>query len=97
MEDELKRMMKENLALARENNRLLKKMQRAAMYSTIFTLVYWVLILGVPVYLYFTVVKPYLEEFQTTYQDAQARMDGLPDMPDFNAFFPFLEKTEEME
>lgn len=97
MEDELKRMMKENLALVRENNRLLKKIRKAAMYSTILTLIYWVIIIGVPMYLYFTVVRPYLTEFQTTYQDAQTRIEGLPSMPDFSAFFPFLEKTEEME
>ena len=95
--EELKKILKENTALVRENNQLLRKMNRRALYSAIFSVVYWVVIIGVPVYLYFNYAKPYLEEFQSIYQNAQAKMEGLPNMPDFNKFFPFLEKSEDVE
>lgn len=89
--EEIKRLLKENLALSRENHQILTGMRRSARISRVVSIFYWILILGVPIWLYFSYVKPYVEEMQTTYRDAQARIEGLPDMPDFGAFLPFLE------
>ena len=65
------RMLRENLELARENNRLLKKIRRASILGGILKIIWWALILGLPVYLYFTFAQPYVEQAQQTYESAR--------------------------
>jgi hypothetical protein len=52
--------------LALDNNKMLRRMKRAAFWGMVFKIVFWALMLGIPVYLYFIFLQPVLEEFSRT-------------------------------
>jgi len=82
MDIEIKQLLKKNLELTEQNNRLIKKMRRSAIFGNILMIVWWAVIIGIPVYLYFTFFEPFLVDLQTAYQDLEARVEGLPQIPD---------------
>jgi len=87
-----RRLLEETAELAEENNKLLKKLHRAAIWSRAFRVVYWavILIAGFGAY-YF--IQPYIEALQSTYegirggvqsvQEIQAGLPGLEDLLPF--------------
>ena len=68
MNPEEKQMLQETLQLSRENNQLLHKIRRSAFIANLMTLVYWILIFGVPIVLYYYFLQPYISEVLNTYQ-----------------------------
>lgn len=59
----------ELLELTRENNKILRSMRRTQRWSSLFTVVYWMIILGsiFGVYYYFQpTIQKYLKTFQTS-------------------------------
>jgi hypothetical protein len=58
---EIVKLLRENHQLMEENNKMLKSMRRSARIGLFFRLFILVMVLGVPTYVYFTIVKPYLE------------------------------------
>ena len=75
-EDEIRSLLRRNLELTRENNKLLKKIRRNGLIANIMRLVWWAVIIGVPVFLYYTVFQPYLTELSTAYQGVQDGVTG---------------------
>lgn len=76
----LEELLKENLALAKENNRLLKRLHRNALIGLIVRVVLWLLVLGVPLYFLSSYLSPIVatlegHEASTT---VPARFLGLP-------------------
>ncbi len=57
-DEDLKELLEENLRLAKENNRMLRSMRRAARLSFVGRIIFWLILLGVPAYLYITYVAP---------------------------------------
>jgi hypothetical protein len=68
LDEQAKELLKENLELARDNNRMLRKLRRGAMLSTLFSFVYWALLIGLPVYLYYSYIRPYATDVAETYE-----------------------------
>ena len=76
---------KENLleqtyALAVENNKLLKKMRAGARWGFLFKLLFWAVMLGVPVWLYFTILQPVVAQglgVLDQVQSAAGQVQGL--------------------
>lgn len=63
------RKLDELLELTRENNKILSGMRRTQRWSTLFTIVYWAVILGsiFGVYYYFQpTIQKYMKTFQTS-------------------------------
>jgi hypothetical protein len=77
----LKEMVEENLELARENNRMLHKLRRSAFIGNILRLMWWAVIIGVPLYLYLTVLKPYLDALGVSYEGLRVQLEGLRNLP----------------
>ncbi len=71
MNPEERQMLQETLRLSQENNHLLHKVRRSAAISNIMQLVYWALILGLPVVLYFYFLQPYVEQTLQYYKNIQ--------------------------
>jgi hypothetical protein len=59
MTPEEKSLLERTHALAEENNVLLRKMRRAGRWSTVFKVIYWVIIIGVGLGAYYA-LQPYL-------------------------------------
>jgi len=80
-------MLKEIYRLTLDNNKQLKKMRRATFLHRIFTLVLYVALLLVPLWLYTQYLAPVVEEalrtidaVQGTGAEASAQFDSLQDM-----------------
>ena len=76
MEDEMKTLVRRNLELTRENNKLLKKIRRNGMIANIMRLVWWGVIVGVPLFLYYYVLQPYISELGLAYQGVTDGVSG---------------------
>jgi hypothetical protein len=64
-------LLEKTYALARENNKMLRKMRRAAFWGWVFKIIFWAIFLGVPIWLYFQFFQPVLDEFMGTYAQLQ--------------------------
>jgi len=70
MDEDIKALLKRNLALNEENHKLLLKMRSSARWSTFFRILYWFVILGgIAASYYF--ISPYLSAAMGTYQEIQ--------------------------
>lgn len=58
MEPDLRELLKKNLELTKENNKLLRKMRRNAVWGGIFKLIWLAVLIGLPVYVYFQFLEP---------------------------------------
>jgi len=65
------KLLRETYELARQNNKMLRSMKRAAFWGFIFKLLLWALLLGVPIFLYLSFFQPILEELLQTYSQVQ--------------------------
>ncbi|MDB5244289.1 MAG: hypothetical protein JWN18_159 [Parcubacteria group bacterium] len=63
MDPELKKLLEENLVLAKDNNRMLHNIRRNQVLSTVWTVLVWVVALAIPVYLYQHFVQPVVHNF----------------------------------
>lgn len=59
------------------NNKMIRSMKRAAFWGTVFKLVLYAVLLGIPVYLYFTIFQPMLSELLGTMQQVQQAGQGM--------------------
>ena len=68
----LERLVKENLRITKENNRRIRSIQRGMFFSGIVRIAIWALILGIPVLIYFSVLKPYIDEASSTFESIRS-------------------------
>ncbi len=80
--DEIKELLKQNQALLIENNKLLHKIRRSALWAMVFRLVWLVAFLGFPVALYYYVIKPNLAGLEETLSTFEEGAKGLSDVQD---------------
>lgn len=67
MDKEDKKILRENLELNRKNNKILKKIRRGMLFSSVTRLIYWVIIIGASLGAYYY-LQPYIDEIRETYQ-----------------------------
>ena len=67
-DDEQRRLLLETLKLTRENNEMLRKMRRSAMYRSILSFVWILIILILPLILYFSYLAPLVEQASAVYE-----------------------------
>jgi hypothetical protein len=86
MDLEMKHKLEELEAVTQENNEMLHKMHRAAVFRRIITIIKWILIVIFTMAGYY-VLQPFVDSFKTTYQVIQDSVmevrdvkDSLPDM-----------------
>jgi len=95
MDPELKKMMRENLELSQENNKLLKKMNRSIILGRLFTVIYWIVIIGTMLGAYY-VLQPFIEGVLGAYQSLLSGAETVQNvgnsLPDFGSLFDKLPK-----
>lgn len=69
--DDLKQEVEELKALTVDTNHQIRKMRRSQRLHTIFTIVWWLTIVGVTGAAYYYYVQPYVQKIMDTYGDAQ--------------------------
>jgi hypothetical protein len=76
MDTDIREMLKQNLELARENNRMLKKLIRKERWASLMRILYWLVILGVTLATYYY-LQPYIEDAIGLYDNVGERIDDL--------------------
>lgn len=66
----------ELLDLTRENNRILRKMHRNMVWSQVFTYLYWIVILGVAGWAYYT-LQPYIMKYMNSFETIMKTLDTI--------------------
>jgi hypothetical protein len=71
----LEELLKQNLEVAKENQKILKRMERNALIGFIARIVIWLIILGVPLIILSSYIGPLLETFSG---GAETNFTGFP-------------------
>ena len=75
---ELKKLLEENLAVAKDNNRLLREMRRNAILGLIAKIVLWLVLLGVPLFFLSSYLGPLMDAFTGQGGDVPSALFGVP-------------------
>ena len=78
MDTEVKHQLEEIHALAKDNHRLLRAMRRHQLFGTVVSIVFWLVVLITPFYLYQQYLQPLVAKFQAT---PGATASGLFNLP----------------
>jgi len=77
VDEEVKQLLRQNLELTQENNKLLKKARRARTWGVIFRVLWWAIILGLPFILYFYFLESYVGDIVETYTGFKGGVDSV--------------------
>ncbi len=80
---ELKRLILENTAILKENNRLLHKIHRNGLIEFWTRVAWYILLIGLPFALYFYVLEPYFTAMGSSYETFSAGMQEIPGWKQF--------------
>ena len=75
-------LLKENLKLTRENNKLLKKIRRGNIISAWLRLFLFLIIIGLPFFLYQYYLEDYVVEYQNMYNNLKVELQELKNFSD---------------
>ena len=94
MDEQNKHLLEENLALAKENNQMLKKVLRSQKRGEIMKVVYWLLIIGIALGAFYF-VQPYLESVISIYTNTAGVLEEINgDVPDVGNFSELLKQIQ---
>ncbi len=79
MTPEEKQIIKKTLELAEENNRMLKSIKRQMFWGKVYRIVYWAIILGTAVGLYYY-IDPYISEAINAYGGLKGDLRSFGDL-----------------
>ena len=77
MDDEVKQLLEENLAIGKDNRRMLKKLLSYRRWEAIYSFVKWVIVLGFGLWTYYY-LQPYLEQVLAAYNQLNGVFQNLP-------------------
>jgi len=80
-EAEIEELLRVNIKLTRENNRILKKMRRAAVLSFWSRVLFFLCICGALYYMYQHYVRTYMEQVEGMYGSLQEGVDTVKSFP----------------
>ena len=69
-----------NIELTKENNRMLKAMRSSQRWHTFFRFVWLIVLIGGPIVLYYLYLEPYVEEARVMYEEAQQNMERMREL-----------------
>ncbi len=79
---DLEDLVKENIKLTRENNKMLKRMRRSRILGTIFRILFFLLVSGALWFVYTNYVEEYYLDIKTMYQGIEEDVEKLKNIPD---------------
>lgn len=93
MDPEDRDLLERTFKLARDNNLMLRSMNRAALFNNLFRILAWALVLGGSIWLYMTYLGPVMGTLTSQVNQAQSMSEGASDQ--FKAFSEMLEKLQQ--
>lgn len=79
-DDDMMDIVKKTHALAEENNEMLHAMRRNQRIAFFFRLVFWAIVIGLPLMLYYYLLAPYMAEMQATFKTIQGQVGQVESM-----------------
>lgn len=89
--EELAELIKENTALLKQNQKLLKKIHRNGLIEFWIRLTWYILLIGLPFALYFYILEPYFTAMGSSYETFSA---GMQEIPGWKQFTQTLEEIK---
>lgn len=96
-DQKLERLVKENLRLAKENNRRLRSIQRGMFLGGMVRLLLTAVILGLPILIYFSVIKPYIDDATNTFEGIKTGETSILDLVNIPGITVFEEQFKEQQ
>jgi predicted acyl esterase len=78
---DIEELLHENLRLAEENNRLLHKLWRAEVTSFWSKILFYVILVGVPVFVYQYYLDGYVQQMRSTYDSLRTTAEQVKNLP----------------
>lgn len=101
-DEDLDDLVRENLCLAKENNVLLRKIRRAEVLGLWFRVLFFLVVIGVPIFVYKYYLEEYVRDLGASFSAMQEDASVLRDFPDkipgaekIKSFFPSKEESVE--
>ncbi len=79
-DSDLDDLVRENLRLTQENNKLLKKIRRSEVVNFWIRILFFLVLIGVPILVYQYYLEPYVQELFATYQRMQEDAASVRDL-----------------
>ena len=76
MSPEERELLNRSVALAQDNNKILRSMRRSMFWARVISMIYWALIIGSAVGAYYF-IQPYLNQAISIYNTAQGNLDNV--------------------
>jgi hypothetical protein len=92
--DEIKRLIQENTALLKENNKILRKVYRNEIIGIWVKVIWFLLLIGLPFLLYFYVLEPYFTAVGSSYETFS---EGMQEIPGWKHLIQFMEAIKNAE
>lgn len=89
---QMKALLEENLEVAKENQKFLKKLHRASIVGIYMRVIWYALLIGLPFALYFYILEPYFEAFGSSYEVFR---EGIGELPGIKAVEGIFEGGKE--
>ena len=93
--EEIKRLISENTALLKENNKYLRKLYRNDVIGIWIKVVWFVLLIGLPFALYFYVLEPYFTAMGSSYETFSVGMQEIPGWKQFTQTLEAIQAGEQ--
>lgn len=81
--NEFRSLLVRNTQLLEENNQLLRKVHRNSILGFWFRVIWYVILLGLPLFLYYYLLQPYLHALGNSYQTFNASVQQIPGWKEF--------------
>jgi hypothetical protein len=81
MTPEERELLTQSIKIAEENNKMLKSIRRSARFSSIFRVIYWLIILGTAFGAYYF-VKPFIDPIVNSYTGMQQSIENVKNITD---------------
>ena len=94
---ELKKLLEENLAVAKDNNRLLREMRRNAILGLVAKIVIWLVLLGVPLLFLSAYLGPLMDAFTGQSPSGAAIPGGLFGIPSEEQINDLIEQYQAVQ
>jgi len=79
MDPYTRKLLEDILGLTQENNKLLKKMHRASVWGHIFSVMYWIIIVGAMLGSYYY-LQPYIDVLIGAYQTLMSSVESVQNL-----------------
>jgi len=80
---ELEKNIEHNSKLLEENNQILKKIHRNAVWGFWLRVAWYLILIGLPFVVYFYIIEPYFEFFGANYETFRAGIGEIPGLKGF--------------